>query len=276
MDIENGQVALLWLAVALYAAGTVLLVARAVFELDARWQSRALVVGALGLLPHTGAIVLRWIEVQHGPYISFYEVASSDSWVAVALFALVAWRFPRMRPAGMVVLPVSFLLIGAAVLSPREGRELLPVLRSYWLVLHVVFAKLAYGPYLLGLGAAVLYLFARRRGEGVEKGRLNDPAMLDELSYRFIAFGFLMHIVMVIAGAIWAKQAWGSYWSWDPIETWSLVSWLAFGIVLHLRVVHNWREVRAAWGTIAGVALVAFAFFAIPFLGGSHQALLAF
>lgn len=266
---------MLWLAVGLYSAGTVLLVATAVFRLRARWQTGALALATLGLLPHAGAIALRWIEVQHGPYIAFYEVATSDSWVAVALYVLVAWRFPRMRPAGAAILPISFLLIGAAVMSPREGRELLPTLRSYWLVLHVVFAKLAYGPYLLGLGAAILYLFARRR-QGAVAGRLNDPAVLDDLSYRFVGFGFLMHMVMVITGAIWAKQAWGSYWSWDPIETWSLVSWLGFAVVLHLRIVHNWRGRRAAWGTIGGVALVVVAFFAIPFLGGSHQTLLAF
>ncbi|HEX9015990.1 MAG TPA: cytochrome c biogenesis protein CcsA, partial [Chloroflexota bacterium] len=175
--------ALLWAAVALYAASTVLFVATAVFHLRERWTDRAFVLATVGLAPHGISILLRWIEVGHGPYISFYEVASSDTWVAVSLYCFVAWRYSRLRLAGMAVLPVSFLLIGAAVFAPREGRELLPVLRSYWLVLHVTFAKLAYGPYLLGLGAAVLYL---RGGTGSALSgraqRLNDPAVLDELS----------------------------------------------------------------------------------------------
>lgn len=278
MDLVTGQVILLWVAVALYATSTVLFVAAAIFQRNGRWIGSALGLAAGGLLPHGLGILLRWAEVQHGPYVSFYEVASSDTWVAVGLFAVVAWRNPRLRLAGMAVMPVSFLLIGAAVLAPREGRELIPILRSYWLVLHVTFAKLAYGPYLLGLGAAVAYLWSTRKGMPARsfKGPLGDPALLDELSYRFVAFGFLMHAVMVFAGAIWANQAWGSYWSWDPIETWSLVSWLCFAVVLHLRLIHNWRETRAALSTVGAVVVVIFAFFAIPFFGGSHQILLGF
>lgn len=278
MDSVTAQVALLWVAVALYAVSTVLFVAAAVFRREGRWPRWAFVLAAIGLLPHAAAIVLRWVEVQHGPYVTFYEVASSDTWVAVALFVFAAWRYQRIRMAGMIVLPVSFLLIGAAVLAPREGRELIPVLRSYWLVLHVTFAKLAYGPYLIGLGMAVLYMLNRRKPLAAANSsrRLADPAVLDELSYRFVAFGFLMHAVMIIAGAIWANQAWGSYWSWDPIETWSLVSWLCFAVVLHLRVVHSWSGTRAAFSTVGAVVVVIFAFFAVPFLGGSHQILLAF
>lgn len=276
--MTNAQVALLWLAVALYAAGGVVLCAAAVFRRKGGWLASSLGLAAGGLLPHGIAILLRWAEVGHGPYISFYEVASSDTWIAVALYVIVAWRYPRLRQAGVVVLPVSFLLIGAAVMAPSEGRELLPVLRSFWLVLHVTFAKLAYGPYLLGLGASVVYLWNRRLGEASHSPTrlLGDAAMLDELSYRLVAFGFLMHAVMIGAGAIWAKQAWGSYWSWESIETWSLVSWLGFAVVLHLRLVHGWRGRRAALATVGAVALVVFAFIAVPFLGGSHQMLLAF
>ncbi len=308
MDMVTWQVASLWAAVALYAVSTVLFVAAAVFRRNGRWEGSALALATAGLLPHGIALLLRWAEVGHGPYISFYEVASSDTWVAVATFAFVARRYPRLRLAGMAVLPVSFLLIGAAVFAPHEGRELLPILRSYWLVLHVTFAKLAYGPYLLGMGAAILYLWTLRapqpppgkaagtqlraslagRGStlpshagkwtgGLDpRTRLSDPAVLDELSYRLVAFGFLMHAVMIFAGAIWANQAWGSYWSWDPIETWSLVSWICFAVVLHLRIIHGWRGTRAALGTVGAVIVVIFAFFAIPFLGGSHQILLGF
>ncbi|MCL4534143.1 MAG: cytochrome c biogenesis protein CcsA [Bacteroidetes bacterium] len=277
MSISNWQVAFLWVAVAMYAASTVLFVASNVFRLHARWANLAVSLATFGLGPHGLSIILRWVEVGHGPYISFYEVASSDTWLAVALYVVSAHRYPALRPSGMVILPISFLLIGAAVFAPREGRELLPVLRSYWLVLHVTFAKLAYGPYLIGLGAAVLYL--RKRNREVPAGGArwrDDPAVLDELSYRFVAFGFFMHVLMIIAGAIWAKQAWGSYWSWDPIETWSLVSWLCFAVVLHLRAVHGWQGSRAAYSTVGAVAVVIFAFFAVPFLGGSHQILLGF
>ena len=278
MDIVTAQVVLLWTAVAAYAVSAVLFTAAAVFRRDGRWLRGSLGLAAVGLLPHAIAILLRWIEVGHGPYVSFYEVASSDSWVAVALFVLVAWREPRLRLAGMAVLPVSFLLIGAAVMAPRQGRELLPILRSYWLVLHVAFAKLAYGPYLLGLGASVLYLWAKRHGgpPTALSHRLKDATVLDDLSYRLVAFGFLMHVSMIVAGAIWAREAWGSYWSWDPIESWSLISWLCFAVVLHLRTVHNWRGTRAALSTVGAVVVVIFAFFAVPFLGGSHQLLLGF
>lgn len=278
MDSVTVQVVLLWVAVALYAVSAVLLSIELVFHRDWRWLGWAVPLATVALVPHGVAILVRWVEVQHGPYVTFYEVTASQTWIATALYAGAAWRYPRLRLTGAVVLPICFLFLGAAVFSPKEGRELLPVLRSFWLVLHVLFAKLAYGPYLLGLGAAVLYLLGKRNVASVESlsRRLGDPALLDELVYRLVAFGFLMHAVMIVAGAIWAKQAWGSYWSWDAIETWSLVSWLAFGVLLHLRVVHGWQGNRAALATIGAVILVVFAFIGVPFLGGSHAPIVAF
>ncbi len=279
MEILSDQITYLWIGVTLYALAGVFCALSLTFSRLERLLGTAVVVGAVGLIPHSVAILMRWVEVGHGPYITFYEVASSDTWIAVAIFVIIAWRYPKLRGAGIVVFPVSFLLLGAAVLSPNEPRQLLPVLRSWWLVLHVLFAKLAYGPYLVSLDLSVLYILKTKgwiRSEAINR-RLPSPAVLDELSYRFITFGFMMHAVMIVAGAIWADQAWGSYWNWDPIETWALISWIVYAVVLHLRLVHGWRGHRAIGSVIGATFVVAFAFLAVPFFyGGSHLPLLTF
>lgn len=279
MNLFTNEITYLWIGVTMYAVAGVLITLSLVFARLGNLLGKGVAIGILGLIPHAVAIAIRWVQVGHGPYVGFYEVASSEAWVGVAIFALVAWRYPRLRGAGVLLFPATFLLVGGAVLSPSEPKELIPALRSWWLVLHVIFAKLAYGPYLLALDLSVLY-WLKVKGfikADVINRRLPEPAVLDEIAYRLIGFGFLMHGVMNVAGAIWANQAWGSYWSWDPIETWSLISWIVFAIVLHLRLVHGWRGGRAVGSVIVAGIVTVFAFFAVPYIyGGSHLPLISF
>lgn len=264
------EILLLWTAVALYAASAVAYVAALFFPREGltRWAT-GLAVAALG--PHTLALLLRWLEAGHGPYLRRYEVYSSDVWVGVVMFLLAArWR-PSLRGLGAMVMPVSFLLIGMAVMSSPELRTMPPSFRTYWLLIHILFAKLAYGSNLIATACAVFYLLKRRRlvsglPQGALLARLPDLPALDELSYALSSFGFLMIGIMILAGSIWAKNAWGSYWNWDAVETWALISWFVYGIYLHLRRTHGWAGARAAWINIFALGFLLFALFGVGLL----------
>ncbi len=270
------EMVLLWAAVALYAASAASYVASLFFSWD-RWTGWATRLAELALAPHTLSLLLRWLEAGHGPYLRRYEVYSSDVWVGVVMFLLAQrWR-PSLRGLGAVVMPASFLLIGMAVMSSPEIRTMPPSFRTYWLVIHILFAKLAYGANLIATGCAVLYLMKRRRTErdlpvrGL-LAKVPDLAPLDELSYAFSGFGFLMIGIMILAGSIWAKNAWGSYWNWDAVETWALISWFVYGIYLHLRRTHGWKGSRAAWMNIAALGFLLFALFGVGlFFDSAHS-----
>lgn len=270
------EVLFFWLATACYAISSVFYTSSFIFGWK-KGPDLATWLASFGLLPHLIGILIRWIAVGHGPYLNFYEVTISDTFIAVAIFCFAAWRYPRIRPAGAVVLPVSFLLIGAGVFSPREGGEVIPLMKSFWLGVHVTFAKLAYGSYLFSFALAILHIIkTRKKSYSAVMERLPSPAVMEDLAFKAIGFGFVMHTVMIFSGSIWANEAWGTYWSWAPIETWTTVSWLVYGIVLHLRTVHAWRGNRAAFATVAGMVVVLFASFGVvlvyndghaPFLG---------
>ncbi|MDP3013545.1 MAG: c-type cytochrome biogenesis protein CcsB [Candidatus Subteraquimicrobiales bacterium] len=261
------EVILMWAGITFYALSAVFFVIGLTMKKE-RLLSFACWAVAAGLIPHAVAIGIRWVEAGHGPYMGFYEVASGLVWVGVATMLLVVWRFAQLRPVGAVVMPISFLLMAAALMTSKEIQQLPPTLRSYWLWIHIAFAKLTYGSLLIATGLAVLYLLKRRFGE--KKGsvlyRLPDLKQLDDLSYRFILLGFLFLGMMVVAGSIWANEAWGRYWGWDPIETWSFVSWVVYGIYLHQRLSRGWRGTKAAWLAIAAMVVVVFALLGVPFV----------
>lgn len=248
------EVLLHWGGVILYSASAVAYALDLFFgrEKAQRWGAA---LAAAGLLPHGVGLLLRWVESGHGPYMARYEVLSSNAWVAVALFLAVSWRLPRLRAAGAVVMPVCFLGMTAGLFTDPGLRALPPSLRSVWLVLHIVFAKLGAGGILLSFGAGILLLLREHRPQAAFAARLPSLEVLDDYGRRFAGFGFLFWSVMIAAGAIWANDSWGRYWAWDPIEVWSLVTWLAFGAYLHLRRFHGWEGRRAAWLAAACFAL---------------------
>ncbi|MHB1404920.1 MAG: c-type cytochrome biogenesis protein CcsB [Desulfitobacteriaceae bacterium] len=285
MDTKT-QIILLWFAVAFYAASSVLFawgwvrsrsgeageqlndnMAETVSIHRAQEFLWAVRLAFLGLLPHTAALLFRWLETGHGPYMHRYEVYSSDVWVVVLVYLLVQLRRPRLRFTGIMVLPSAFLLIGMAVLSSPEIQPLPPTFGTYWLVVHILFAKLAYGCLVIGTALAVFYLIkdrALRKGKSSAfLTKLPELPILNEQSYQFLAFGFIMLAIMIAAGAIWANKAWGRYWGWDPVETWSFISWLLYGIYLHLVRTYGWSGRRPAWLAILAVLILIFALFGI-------------
>lgn len=253
-----------WSAVVFYAASTIMFIYGLTFSKE-KWLRIGVMTAFVGTGLHTGAISARWIATGHGPFLKRYELFSSYVLIAMYMFLWLQYRRPNLRPVGVLVLPVSLLIMGLALTTSATDKEVPATYNYMWIVLHIVFAQASYGAALIGSGLALLYLLKRRvQNKSIVSGiyeRLPSLEEMDNLSYRFHGFAFLTIGIMIASGAIWANYAWGRYWSWDPIENWSLISWLVYGVYLHLRRIHGWIGVKAAW--VSFVALVGLIFILI-------------
>ncbi len=245
------QSLLFWAAVTAYALATAGFFLGLAFEQPA-WRRAAHLVALAGLAPHAAVIGLRWAEVGHGPYNTRYEVLSFQAFLLVAAWGLLALRSANVRSLGVLVLPVAFLLMGFSVSTFGLKKEVPIIFKSWWLVLHIGFAKLFGVSILLAACTAGAFLWRRRRPGALPS--LPSQARLDLYAHQFLLSAFLFLGVMIAAGALWANQSWGRYWGWDPIETTSLVTWIAFGVILHFRVLHRWEGARMAWLTLVALA----------------------
>jgi cytochrome c-type biogenesis protein CcsB len=265
------EVTLLWIAVGLYGLSAAFFANTVIFGHPQRvlW-ARGLALA--GLLPHGAAIVLRWVAVGHGPYILKYEVLASNSWIAVAALLLFLWRRPNWGALALVVLPLSILAMGFGLFSNSEVREIPPSLRSIWLIFHITFAKLSAASFVLSLAAAVVILLRSRKTAWKWLERAPGSDVLDAYEVRFIGFGFLFWTITIAAGSIWAHQSWGRYWGWDAIETWSLVSWLAYGSVLHARLFFRLKPTATAWFSVGAFTVFILALLILPFIMPSLHA----
>ena len=215
----------------------------------------------------TASLVFRAIASGHGPFSNMYEFSLAFGWGALVLYLYFEVRY-RLRTLALVVLPIALGMLVYATTLPSEIRPLVPALQNdLWLTVHVAVAILAYGAFTLAFGAAVLFLIQAR--DNIRW--LPRRAVLDEMAYRAVMVGFPMMALVIILGAVWAQIAWGSYWTWDPKETASLVTWLIYGGYLHARVVRGWRGQRSALLLILGFGATLFTYFGNYFFGGLHS-----
>lgn len=240
-----------WCATTLYALGTAAFFVSAAFKREGAARA-GFWLAALGLAPHAVAIGLRWAQVSHGPYSSRYEVLSANAFVLVAAWLVAAWIAKGLRGLGVFALPAAFLMMGWAVSSFDVAGEVPVIFKSYWLFLHIAFAKGFGASVVLAACCAGAYLIKERRPEALS--RMPGPARLDLYSHQFLLISFLFLGVMIVAGSLWAHQSWGRYWGWDPIETSSLATWIVMGIILHFRVLHHWSGRRMAWLSFVALA----------------------
>jgi cytochrome c-type biogenesis protein CcsB len=265
------EITLMWSAVFIYAASAILFAVGTVFARE-KLLGFAVAVAALGIAGQTAAFAIRWVRVGHAPFLGFYEVVSAYAFATVVTTVLVAWRLPKLRSLGTVLMPMSLLALGASMLADKTDEIAGGMLSSWWLTVHVTFAKLSYSSFIVAFALAIVYL-VRDRGKGGRLAPILDklPAQdaVDDLSYRFAAVGLVFLSVMIAAGAIWANESWGRYWAWDPIETWSLVTWLAYSAYLHFRLTLGWRGRRSAWLLVGALPLVAFSFVVVPVIYNS-------
>jgi cytochrome c-type biogenesis protein CcsB len=233
-----------------------------------RWVTIAVVLTSLGLAAHIGGVVLRGLAVHRLPWGDMYEFVTALTCVAVAFFLGVMLRY-RAYYLGLFVMAAVVLVLGLAetVIYTPAG-PLVPALQSYWLAIHVTAMTLATGVFFVAAVIGIAYLFVDRHARQVAAGRpagsdgilrrLPGPEILDRLAYRTVVFGFPIWTFGVMAGAIWADRAWGSYWSWDPTETWAFITWVVYACFLHARATAGWRGRRAAYIQLAGFGCLLF------------------
>lgn len=248
------EVVAFWSAIASYVVATVLIIAGLTFKRP-RWIGAALLASVVGLGFHAVAIAARWASSGHFPYIEDYENVLVGTFVMVLAYVLVSWRWKGLDVAGVLILPVTLLTCGYGITQAGPASPVTPPYQSGWLVVHVTFAWITYAAYSVVAGLAIVYLI-RKRAErrGSESNAVPDwlpsTERIDELSLPLVAFGFLNNAVMIASGAIWAYRLWGSYWSWDPVETWSLLTWLGYAFYLHAKLTLGWKGERLAWVAI--------------------------
>jgi cytochrome c-type biogenesis protein CcsB len=261
--------ALLWLATLAYTAH---------IRRGARWTGRlATGVAAASWGFMTAGLVARSLGAGHWPLTNRYEFALCLVWAIVGIYLLleVSWR---ERRAGAYVLVVALLVATYAVTRPSDARAftpLLPALRSGWLQVHVLTTLVAYGAFGVAAGLGLMRLVTRQRslnkfepsGEGEDGPPVREPVRKVECSIeRAVALGFPWLTLGILTGAIWAQNAWGRYWGWDPKETWAFVTWLWYLMVLHLSPMPRWRGRRLAVLVLTGFGLVLFSFVGVPWL----------
>jgi cytochrome c-type biogenesis protein CcsB len=234
-----------------------------------------------GLAAHTFAIILRWIEsyrlgIGHAPLSNLYESLVFFAWTVIILYVLIEWRTEN-KSIGAFATPLAFLAMAYASFSPEISsriQPLVPALKSNWLLAHVITCFIGYAAFALSFGLSLMYLIKRQDSperRNIFLKLIPESAILDDLSYQMVVIGFFLLALGIITGAIWAHSAWGSYWTWDPKETWSLITWLIYAVILHSRLLRGWRGKRIAILSIIGFFCVLFTYFGVNYLAGLHS-----
>jgi cytochrome c-type biogenesis protein CcsB len=245
-----------------------------------RWALPARWIVLVAVIATAAGVLLRWEESYrmgfgHAPLSNLYE-----SLVFFALTASVIYLFVELKYKnafiGAFVTPIAFLAMAYASMSPNVSdriQPLLPALKSNWLIAHVATCFFGYSAFAIAFGMSIMYLIKSRNPEKEEGITAYIPKLdvLDELTHRMVVFGFLFLTAGIITGAVWANSAWGSYWSWDPKETWSLITWFIYATVLHARLMRGWQGKQIAYLSILGFSAVLFTYFGVNLLPGLHS-----
>lgn len=248
------------------AAATTYLIATIFKTRVAQKMGSLITVG--GFTAHTAAIILRWVEshrlgIGHAPFANFYESLVFFAWATVLIHFIVRYKY-KVLQAGVFTLPFAFLGLAYASFSPNISSRiepLIPALQSNWLIAHVITCFIGYGAFAVSCGLSIAYLVKRSE----------NKRDLEILNYRVIILGFLFLTAGIASGSIWAHSAWGAYWQWDPKETWSLITWFIYAIILHCRL-RGWPGQKIAWLSIGGFISVLFTYFGVNFLlSGLHS-----
>ncbi len=239
--------------------------------------------GISGLAVHTIALGMRWSEsyrlgIGHAPLSNFYESLVFFAWCIMLIYYIAEFR-TRNRGLGVFVVPLAFISLAYASLSPDVSSQiqpLVPALKSNWLLGHVVTCFLGYAFFALAFCLGALRLWKGRSGNpaGNPESRMDflpRLEIIDELIYQNSFLGLIIFTLGIMTGAVWAQRAWGSYWSWDPKETWSLVTWIVYAAMVHSRYVRGWKGQRIALMAVIGFVAVLFTYLGVNLLPGLHS-----
>ncbi|MEW6289155.1 MAG: c-type cytochrome biogenesis protein CcsB [Thermodesulfobacteriota bacterium] len=264
-----------------YLVASALYIATLIFKT----QKTGVVASLLTLitfLAQTAGIGLRWYEsynmgMGHAPLSNMYESLVFFSWAIVIFYLLLEMKFNN-RLIGAFAIPFAFISMAYASFGKGINQEispLIPALQSNWLIAHVITCFIGYAAFAVACGLGFMYLMKSAAEDKADTGligTLPNLRVIDDIIHKTIIFGFLWLSAGIITGAIWANSAWGTYWSWDPKETWSLITWFIYAGTLHARFTRGWQGKRIAWLAIIGFLSVIFTYFGVNFLlSGLHS-----
>lgn len=272
------EFAAFWIAAGLYLLASGLALLGLVFHKE-RLLSGAVITCWVAFASHAVAIGARILYTRHIPVASLYENILTGAAVVILFCLMTILKRPSLQSILVFGAPFTLLMMGYSLLSQPSYTTMSLVLDNLWMFVHIFFAWLAYGSYSAATGLSMVLLL---RGRYEDRSPSEIPAiyrrvpetpLLDDLVLRVIIFGFVTHALMVASGSIWARDLWGTYWNWDPVETWSLVSWILYGLWIHLRLTFKWRGRRMAWLAIAAFLTVLLAFWGTTLLGPTEHSL---
>ena len=284
--VLESQAAFMWMS-ALYVLATVTYFVALFGRSEFAGQTATALTWSATLMGLTGLLV-RWREsyyllgadVGYIPVSNLYEVFILFALITALLYLFYEDRHRTRAMGGFALLIISaavaFLLWYTFEREAHHIQPLIPALQSYWMKIHVPANFIGYGAFALAAMLGVAYLLRsgaeKRRPDGLLARTLPPLNLLDDVMYRAIALGFAAFTIATILGALWAAEAWGGYWSWDPKETWALIVWLNYAAWLHLRLTKGWRGTPMAWWAIIGLFVTLFAFLGVNmFLSGLHS-----
>lgn len=247
------------------------------------WGKLATWTALAGLVAQSVALIIRWktsydLGMGHAPLSNFYESLIFFAWTIVLLYLLMEWRL-KNRSIGTFVLPIAFLIMAYASIAPGINQKiepLIPALQSNWLTSHVLTCFLGYAAFTVAFALGIMFFIKTASGAdsspaGMFVRWMPSEYQMDELMYSCAALGFIFLTLGIVTGSVWAHYAWGSYWSWDPKETWSLITWLVYAAMLHVRLVRGWRGKRMAVMAIIGFGCVLFTYLGVNLLPSLHS-----
>jgi cytochrome c-type biogenesis protein CcsB len=270
---------LLSIATFIYGLSAMLYIVSWVFKKKGPGKGATWFFAGAAILNFAG-ILSRWIEsyqlgIGRAPLSNLYESLVFFS-LTIALFYLNLERRYRNRTLGAFAAPLAFLSIAYASLSPDISdriQPLIPALKSNWLIVHVVACFLGYAAFAVAFGISIMYVikYNHPSAKGLLISTFPELRILDDINHQMVISGFLFLSAGIVTGAVWANSAWGSYWSWDPKETWSLITWIIYATLLHARMMRGWEGKRIAFISIIGFFAVIFTYFGVNLLPGLHS-----
>jgi cytochrome c-type biogenesis protein CcsB len=262
---------LVWVTFA-YLAGGVLYLCSWVMKARALGLA-ATAVSWLSLAAQTVAIIMRWVasyhlgeEYGHAPFSNLFESLVFFGWTLALLYLLIEAK-TKLKQIGTFALPLAFFVMLYALTKDSAIQPLMPALKSNWLIAHVITCFLGYAGFGVSFALSIMYLSTGGAAIPQEKRAVT----LDDLIYQTVVVGFILLTAGIVTGSIWANSAWGTYWTWDPKETWSLITWLVYAALLHSRFMRGWQGRRIAVFSVVGFACVLFTYFGVNYLGGLHS-----
>lgn len=265
---------LVWPAMFGYLAVFILYLSLAIFKKDylerIAWR---LFIGCF--LFQTASILWRWYVSGRAPVMVSYEHYQLGSWFIGFVTIASGYIYRQMRIFTIASAVAMLLMLGMGMGTEAAMEPMRPPFRSNWLIIHIGFAWFAWGCFVMAAFLGGVFLLKRPgTGDGPFLAKFPPRDVIDDLMMKQVLFGFVCQGLMIIAGAIWAHQLWGRYWGWDPIETWSLICWLVYGAVLHLRLMMGWRGVRLALLVMSALLTAIVCFWGIGLGPQSHTSLM--